>query len=392
MPIRRAALTEPARVLARSPGQVLERYTALTGRMRLPPLWSLGYHQARWSYYPESRVLQIGEEFRRRRIPCDVIHLDIHVSPARAGSAERIDKLTAVTPQYMDDYRVFTWDKTLFPDPQRMTRKLHEALPRACALRRASRVPAFAREQQGFKVLSMVDPGVQVHAIAPSSAGPATHPADGSLHAGQAGLLGLRRGRRAGPLPQHTRRAAQRVAPVCPYLSRRRATRSPRRLAVLRPGVARPVPLPGLLAARRAQVVRRCVSDAIDAAPAEHRHPADQYKALLDSGVDAFWNDMNEARHSQLLCSQTWHCLRLSFLTSTAPICVQFALITASVGTTVPDAVRSVPEDAGRIAHQTEMHNLNGLLMTRATAEGLHRLKPGRHFVLTRSGWAGTQR
>ena len=38
-----------------TPKQVIERYTALTGRMPLPPRWALGYHQCRYSYYPESQ-------------------------------------------------------------------------------------------------------------------------------------------------------------------------------------------------------------------------------------------------------------------------------------------------------------------------------------------------
>jgi alpha-glucosidase (family GH31 glycosyl hydrolase) len=55
---------------------VLERYTELTGRMAMPPLWALGYHQNRWSYTPEARVREVAQEFRQRRIPCEAIHLD----------------------------------------------------------------------------------------------------------------------------------------------------------------------------------------------------------------------------------------------------------------------------------------------------------------------------
>ncbi len=56
---------------------VVEQYAMLTGTHELPPLWALGYHQCRWSYYPDSKVREITEEFRRRKIPCDVIYLDI---------------------------------------------------------------------------------------------------------------------------------------------------------------------------------------------------------------------------------------------------------------------------------------------------------------------------
>ena len=58
------------------PKQVIQRYTALTGRMPLPPLWSLGYHQCRYSYYPESKVRFIADNFRSRQTPADTIWLD----------------------------------------------------------------------------------------------------------------------------------------------------------------------------------------------------------------------------------------------------------------------------------------------------------------------------
>ena len=72
------------------PKDVIRRYSEMTGRMPLPPRWSLGYHQCRYSYYPDSRVRFIANTFRERRIPADVIWLDIH---------------------YLDGYNPFTWDR-----------------------------------------------------------------------------------------------------------------------------------------------------------------------------------------------------------------------------------------------------------------------------------------
>lgn len=99
---------------------VTERYTRLTGVPEMPPMWALGYHQCRWSYYPESRVRELAETFRDKRIPCDAIYLDI---------------------DYMDDYRTFTWDAELFPDPGTMISDLSE---------------------QGFETIVMINPGVKV--------------------------------------------------------------------------------------------------------------------------------------------------------------------------------------------------------------------------------------
>jgi alpha-glucosidase len=98
------------------PKQVIGRYTMLTGRMPLPPLWSLGYNQCRYSYYPESRVRLLADTFRGKKIPADVIWLDIH---------------------YQDNYKPFTWNHERFPDPKKMIRDLGA---------------------QGFHVVTIVDP------------------------------------------------------------------------------------------------------------------------------------------------------------------------------------------------------------------------------------------
>lgn len=57
-------------------GKIIEHYTSLTGHIQLPPLWSLGYHQSRCSYYPQEKVQWIAETFRKKQIPIDCIVLD----------------------------------------------------------------------------------------------------------------------------------------------------------------------------------------------------------------------------------------------------------------------------------------------------------------------------
>lgn len=99
---------------------VARSYAWLTGRPELPPLWALGFHQCRWSYYPESRVMELAREFRDRQIPCDAIYLDI---------------------DYMDGYRCFTWNKEHFPKPSEMISKLRD---------------------KGFQAVAMIDPGIRV--------------------------------------------------------------------------------------------------------------------------------------------------------------------------------------------------------------------------------------
>ena len=100
---------------------VVENYTDLTGKPhQLPPLWALGYHQCKWSYYPESKVKEITSKFRELKIPCDAIYLDI---------------------DYMDGFRCFTWNKEHFPDPKRMVKEL---------------------AADGFKTVAIIDPGIKI--------------------------------------------------------------------------------------------------------------------------------------------------------------------------------------------------------------------------------------
>ncbi|EFM10058.1 Alpha-glucosidase [Paenibacillus curdlanolyticus YK9] len=106
-------------IAGRDMKEVIGRYTALTGRMKLPPKWSLGYHQSRYSYMDQEEVLTLARTFREKQIPCDAIYLDIH---------------------YMDSYRVFTFDPIRFPDPAGMMAELKEL---------------------GVRIVPIVDPGVK---------------------------------------------------------------------------------------------------------------------------------------------------------------------------------------------------------------------------------------
>jgi alpha-glucosidase len=65
----------------------------------LPPLWSLGYQQCRYSYYPESRAREIVKTFREKKIPADVIYFDI---------------------DYQQGYAPFTINREYFPTFEKM--------------------------------------------------------------------------------------------------------------------------------------------------------------------------------------------------------------------------------------------------------------------------------
>lgn len=56
--------------------KVIAGYRRLTGRAQVMPKWALGFWQSRERYKTQKEVLETMAEFRRRRIPCDVIVQD----------------------------------------------------------------------------------------------------------------------------------------------------------------------------------------------------------------------------------------------------------------------------------------------------------------------------
>jgi alpha-glucosidase len=101
-----------------SAAEVVTALAELTGTIAMPPKWALGYHQCRYSYFPDTRVIEIARGFRDRKIPCDVIWHDI---------------------DYMHKFLCFTFSKEHFPNPKQHNANLHAL---------------------GFKSVWMIDPGI----------------------------------------------------------------------------------------------------------------------------------------------------------------------------------------------------------------------------------------
>jgi alpha-glucosidase len=248
-----------------TPAAVVEQLTRLTGRPALPPLWSLGYHQSRWSYGSDREVQAIAGEFRSRGIPLDAIHLDI---------------------DYMQDFRVFTWDAERFPDPAATVADLH---------------------RQNIRAVAIVDPGVK-------------DDRSGGYAVADQGLAGDHFVRN----PDGSRFTAH----VWPGES-------------LFPDFCR---------------------------PGTRRWWGSWHAGLLEAGVDGIWCDMNE------------------------PSAVDRPFRSPGVRDKPIPLAAVQGEGRERVLH-AEVHNLYGLLMTRAAAEGCLALRPGRRpWLLTRSAYTGVQR
>jgi alpha-glucosidase len=256
--------------------KILSRYADLTGHMPLPPLWALGNQQSRWSYYPDTMTEEVVSEYRKRDLPLDVLHLDI---------------------DYMQSYRVFTWDRSRFPNPKSLSEKL---------------------AKQGVKLITIVDPGVKHQPVAKSTAQitsitPELEPQDPRYYVFDQGLQNN-------------------------YFQKRENG-----------DLFIPKVWPG-------------DSVFVDyTMPAAREWWGSLHRAYTDNGVAGIWNDMNEPADF--------------------------------VDQTGKNQIDVVSYDEGEKSTHAKNRNVFGLLMARATYEGLERLQPTkRPYVITRAAYAGIQR
>jgi alpha-D-xyloside xylohydrolase len=98
-----------------SPKQVLERYTALTGRPARVPAWSWGLWLSTsfTTEYDEATVTSFIDGMAERELPLSVFHFDCFWMRGFHWSD-------------------FIWDPATFPDPEGMLRRLHERGLKVC--------------------------------------------------------------------------------------------------------------------------------------------------------------------------------------------------------------------------------------------------------------------
>lgn len=92
--------------------EVVEKFSRLTGRMILPPRWSLGYMGSTMNYTEamdaQQQLAKFAEECRQYQIPCDLFHLSSGYTLGDDGK------------RY-----VFTWNRKRVPEPKRMVENFH---------------------------------------------------------------------------------------------------------------------------------------------------------------------------------------------------------------------------------------------------------------------------
>ncbi|MEW6201745.1 MAG: glycoside hydrolase family 31 protein [bacterium] len=87
------------------PYTILHRYTDIVGKNPMPPRWVTGYMQSRYGYKNEKDFRWLMENFRSRKLPCDVLIFDLDwFGAGRMGN--------------------FWWFNENFPEPEKFQKEL----------------------------------------------------------------------------------------------------------------------------------------------------------------------------------------------------------------------------------------------------------------------------
>jgi len=288
----------PVTIIERkTPQELCMALATLTGTMPMPPMWAIGYHQCRYSYNPEAKVREVAANFRSRNLPCDVIWFDI---------------------DYMAGYRVFTFDPREFFDPTRLNADL---------------------ENDGFRTIWMIDPGMKVQAEASPN-----DPTAGELNA------------------------------MKPEVRARWDAQIKAYDAIMATGDAKNV----WVKDQSGKVFKGPVWPGTCHFPDYTSDTVRQwwaglYKDFMATGIDGVWNDMNEPAV-------------FNVSSKTMP---ETNLHTGGKWQSGP----GMPEVQISAGPHARFHNVYGMLMAQGTRDGIAALNPDkRPFVLTRAGYLGSHR
>lgn len=273
-----------------SPLKIIKKYLEITGSPYIPPKWGFGFQQSRWSYPDDKKIRQVASELRKNDIPCDAIYMDI---------------------DYMDNYKVFTVDKTKFSDIKKFSEEL---------------------KADGFKLLPIIDPGVKI---------------EKNYAVYKEGVAGKY---------------------FCVDEKSKPFTGS------AWPGL---VHFPDFLNAKT------------------RKWWGDKYILLLENGVAGFWNDMNEPAIFYTP-DQLNHAKKMSKTKKISNSWDYFELRDVYAG--LPNRKEYYKklchkDDKGNIVNHSDIHNLYGYLMTKATSDAIIERYPNkRYFLLSRSSYTGLHR
>lgn len=128
--------------------QALRAFYAVSGRPSLLPRWALGNWWSRYHPYTDTEYLGLMDRFSAERLPFSVavIDMDWH-------------EVDSVPPRYGTGWTGYSWNKTLFPDPEAFLGALHHrGLRVALNLHPADGVRAFEDQYQAMATAMGLDP------------------------------------------------------------------------------------------------------------------------------------------------------------------------------------------------------------------------------------------
>ena len=90
--------------------QLVQKFTALVGRMPIPPRWAMGNFMSRYGYRNQEEVLQIAQQFKDQRFPFDAVIIDLFWFGDAVHGKWNMGNLD--------------WNRTRFPNPEAMINDL----------------------------------------------------------------------------------------------------------------------------------------------------------------------------------------------------------------------------------------------------------------------------
>lgn len=88
-----------------TPDEILRHYALVTGTVPMMPEWAMGFWQCKLRYWNQEQLLNVAREYKRRKLPLDVIVIDFFHWPHQGD---------------------WNFDPEFWPDPEAMIRELDE--------------------------------------------------------------------------------------------------------------------------------------------------------------------------------------------------------------------------------------------------------------------------
>ena len=130
----------------------LADFTKVAGKIPMPPKFVFGYWWSRYWAYSDEEFLALGKEFRDRRIPIDVMVIDMDWHQTWQSTSRRLRRDEVGQNVGWTGY---SWNRDLFNDPEAFLAELHDELhlktslnlhPASGIVQREDAYPAFVAD------------------------------------------------------------------------------------------------------------------------------------------------------------------------------------------------------------------------------------------------------